>query len=118
MRKSVHFNKDKPIIYHKLTPSATLIEIYEIIYKCMYSTDMHFLHQLAERLPVPGCTKTHGYHVKNKPSTSMTQRACESKLPAIIRSSMHPCPGNKATIGCMVVYDARAANALSAGIKC
>ena len=48
----------------------------------------------------------------------MTQKACESKLLAVVRSSMHPCPGNWVTIGCVVVYDARTAYALSAGIKC
>ena len=31
---------------------------------------------------------------KNKPSTSMTQVACESNLRSVIRSSMHPCRGN------------------------
>ena len=31
---------------------------------------------------------------------------------------MHPCPGNWVAIGHAVVYFARAANTLSAGIKC
>ena len=31
---------------------------------------------------------------KNKPNTVMTQVACELKLRSVVRSSMHPCPGN------------------------
>ena len=55
---------------------------------------------------------------KNKPSTAMTQVACESKLRSVVRSSMHPCPENLIAIGRAVVYYAQAAHAFSAGIKC
>ena len=43
----------------------------------------------------------------------MTQAACQS----IVRSSMHPYPGNCVAIGHVVVFYARAAHAFSAGIK-
>ena len=55
---------------------------------------------------------------KNKPSTSMTHVACESKLRSIERSFIHPWPRNWVTIGRAVVYYARAPHAFSAGIKC
>ena len=42
----------------------------------------------------------------------------ESKLPSVVRSSMHPCPGNLVAIGCVVVYYAQASHAFSPGIKC
>ena len=48
----------------------------------------------------------------------MTSVAWESKVRSVTRSSMHPCPGNWMAIGRPVVYLARAAHALSAGIKC
>ena len=45
----------------------------------------------------------------------MTHVACKSKLRSVVRSPMHPCPGNWVAIGREVVYYARAANAFSAG---
>ena len=48
----------------------------------------------------------------------MTHVVCESKLRLVVRSSMHPCPGNWMTIGHAVVYFAQAAHSFSAGIKC
>ena len=54
----------------------------------------------------------------NRPSTSMTHVACETKLRSFVRSSMHICPGNVVAIGRAVVYYARAAHIFSAGIKC
>ena len=36
---------------------------------------------------------------KNKPSTSMTNVACESNIRSVTRSSMHPYPGNLVAIG-------------------
>ena len=48
----------------------------------------------------------------------MTQEACESKLRSVLRSSMHPYPGNWVAIGHAVVYYAWAAREISAGIKC
>ena len=44
--------------------------------------------------------------------------ACDPKLRLIVRSFMHPCPGNWVAIGRAVVYYARADQAFSAGIKC
>ena len=55
---------------------------------------------------------------KNKPSTSMTHVACESKLRSVVRSFIHPGLRSWVTIGRAVVYHARAAHAFSAGIKC
>ena len=55
---------------------------------------------------------------KDKPSTSMTQVACDEKLRSVLRSSMHPCPGNRVPIGRAVVYYARAAQTFSAKFKC
>ena len=55
---------------------------------------------------------------KNKPNTLMTHEACESKLRSVVRSSMHPYPGNWVAIGHAVVYYAWAAREFSAGIKC
>ena len=54
---------------------------------------------------------------KNKPSTSMTHVAFESKLRSVVRSSIHPCIRNCAAIRGAVVYYVRAAHAFSAGIK-
>ena len=51
---------------------------------------------------------------KNK-CTSMTHVPCESELGSVVRSSMHPYPGNLVAIGRADVYYARAS---SAGIKC
>ena len=48
----------------------------------------------------------------------MTHEACESKLRSVVRSSMHPYPGNWVAIALAVVYYAWAAHAFSAGIKC
>ena len=39
------------------------------------------------------------------------------KLRSVVRSSMHPCPGNWVVIGRAVVYNARAAHVFSAGIE-
>ena len=55
---------------------------------------------------------------KNKQNTLMTHEACESKLRSVVRSSMHPYPGNWVAIGYAVVYYAWAARIFSAGIKC
>ena len=55
---------------------------------------------------------------KDMPSTLMTHVACKSKLSSVVRSSMHPCPGNWVAIGSTDVYYARAAHAFSAVIKC
>ena len=54
---------------------------------------------------------------KNKPSTPMTHVACESKLRSVVKSSMHPCPGNWVAIGRAVVYHGRAAHTFSTGTK-
>ena len=48
----------------------------------------------------------------------MTDEACESKLRSLVRSSVHPYPGNPVAIGRAVVYYAWAAREFSAGIKC
>ena len=48
----------------------------------------------------------------------MTRVASETKLGSVVRSSMHPSPGNCVAIGRSIVYHARAAHAFSAGIKC
>ena len=46
----------------------------------------------------------------------MTHEACESKLCSFVRSSMHPYSlGNWVTVGCAVMYYARAAHAFSVG---
>ena len=48
----------------------------------------------------------------------MTHEACKSKLRSVVRSSMHPYPGNWVAIGRAVVYYALATRAFSAGIRC
>ena len=63
-------------------------------------------------------TKVYTTCQENKPSTSMTLVACESKLLSVVRSSMYPCPGNWVAIGRAILYYARAAHAFSVGIKC
>ena len=78
----------------------------------LYSTDILFLHQLT------ACAKPIDSMSKLKPSTLMTHIACELKLRSVLRLSMHPCPGNHVTIGCVVVYYTWDANAFSAGIEC
>ena len=77
-----------------------------------------FLHQSTVRLPVPGCKTPVNNMSKNKSNTATTLVSWESKLWSDVRSSMHPCPGNWVAIGRAVVYYARVAHALSAGIKC
>ena len=59
-----------------------------------YSADIYFLHQSTVRLPVHGCTNTHGVHVKKQ--AKHTNDSCsESKLlRLIVRSSTHQCPEN------------------------
>ena len=47
----------------------------------------------------------------------MTQVAFKSKLRSFVRSSLHLCPDNWLAIGRVVVYNARAAHAFSAGIR-
>ena len=54
----------------------------------------------------------------NKQSKSMTHVAWESKLHSVVKLFLHPCPGNRLTIGRAVVFYGRAAQAFSAGIKC
>ena len=49
---------------------------------------------------------------KNKPNTSMTHGPCDSKLCSVVRSCVHPWPGNWVAIGLAVVYYARAALAI------
>ena len=44
--------------------------------------------------------------------------AFEPKLRSVLRSYMHPCPGNWVEFGRAVVYYARSDQAFSAGIKC
>ena len=48
----------------------------------------------------------------------MTHEAFESNLRSVVRSSMHPYPGNWVAIGRAVVYYAWTAREFSAGIKC
>ena len=55
---------------------------------------------------------------KNKLGSQMTHVACKSKPCSVMKSSMHPCPGNWAAIRHAVVYYAKAAHAFSAAIKC
>ena len=46
----------------------------------------------------------------------MTHEACDSKLHLVVRSSMHPYPGNWVAIGHAVVYYTLAAHELNVGI--
>ena len=50
----------------------------------------------------------------------MTQEACESKLHvrSVVRSFLHPHPGNRVAIGRAVVYYAWADREFNEGIKC
>ena len=54
---------------------------------------------------------------KNKPSSSMTHVACESKLRLVLRSSLHPWPESFVESERTVLYYARDTQASSAGIK-
>ena len=74
------------------------------------------MHQSAGRLPVPGCTNNHGYHLNvNKPSTLMTHVAFTSKLRLVVRPYMHPCPGNLMTVGLAVVMTEHLVQELNVG---
>ena len=55
---------------------------------------------------------------KHKPNTSMTHIHWEWKLPSVVGSFMHACPGNWLSIKHAVRYYAWAAQAFSAGMKC
>ena len=84
-----------------------------------WNTDIQFLHKSTGRLPVPGCTNTHGLHVKMGQAHQLPcDVACDPKLRSVVRSSMHPCPRNWVAIGRMVVFYAQAANAFRVRIKC
>ena len=48
----------------------------------------------------------------NKPSTSITNVGCKSKLHTVVRPSSHSCAGNWVAIGLPVVYYARTAEHL------
>ena len=48
----------------------------------------------------------------------MTHEVCESKLGSVLRSSVHPYPGNWVAVGHAVIEYAWAAREFSAGIKC
>ena len=64
------------------------------------------------------CTNTRGLCVcQNKASTSMTHVCCKSKLRSVVRSLMHTSPGNWVAVRREVVYHARDACTLRAGIK-
>ena len=54
---------------------------------------------------------------ENRPSTSMTHVACELKLRSVARLYVHPCHGNWVAVGRSVVFYARAAHAISAGLN-
>ena len=47
----------------------------------------------------------------------MAHVARESKLSSVVRSFMHPCPGNCVLLEREVVYNAQVDHAFSAGIK-
>ena len=55
---------------------------------------------------------------ENKPDTTMTHVAFESKLRSVVRSSMYTCPGNWLTIEHGVVYYAWAVHAFCVKIEC
>ena len=55
---------------------------------------------------------------KDKPNACKTHEACESKLRLVVRSSMHPYPGEWVAFGHFVMYHAWAARELRARIKC
>ena len=55
------------------------------------------------------------YHVKNKPVTHVAN-VNQSYVRSVVRSFMHPWPGNWVAIGRVVVYYARAVRTYSAGI--
>ena len=54
----------------------------------------------------------------NKPNILMIHVACESKPRSVVRSSLHPCPGNWVAIRRAVAFYARAAHLFSAEINC
>ena len=101
---------------------SIMMSLYNLIITVLdhtqYSADIYFLHQSTVRLTVPGCTNTHGVHVKIQ--AKHTNDSCsESKLlRLIVGSSTHPCPENWVVIGRTVVYYTLTSRAFSAGIKC
>ena len=100
-------------------PDNVLVYTLEIVRRFFrYSSDILFLHQSTGGLPVAGCKTLVDSMSTSKPSSSMTNVACETKLHSVVTSSMHPCLGNCVAIGHAVVYHARTAHAFRAGIKC
>ena len=53
---------------------------------------------------MPGCVR-HCQKMNNKPSTFNNPRSLQIKATFIVRSSLHPCPGNWVAIGRAVVYN-------------
>ena len=74
-----------------------------------YSTDILFLHQSTGRLPVHGCTNTHGLHVnRNKAKHINDARSLRTKATfscEVNHASMHHAgPGTWLATGHVVVY--------------
>ena len=117
-------SSSKSVWFVKTIYGVNWSSLYFLVSKCcatcffIYSSDILFLHQSTGGLPVPGFKTLVDSMSTNKPSTSLTHVACETKLHSVVTSSMHPCLGNCVAIGHAVVYHARAAHAFRAGIKC
>ena len=59
-----------------------------------YSKDIYFLYHSTGRLPVPGCTNTHGQHVKKRDKRINDPRSLRIKATfscEVIHAPMHPC---------------------------
>ena len=89
---------------------------------CCFHIYVHYRHLIPAPVNRTSATawlyKNMNIMSKNKPNTSRTYVACESKLHSVVRSSMHPCTVNCIACGCTVVYFVRAAHAFSAVIIC
>ena len=92
-----------------------------LFYSCQ-SQYKHLIPAPVDRTPASAWLYKHPRRTckNNKPSTSMTSVACESKLYPVVRVSVHTCtcPGSWLANSHTVVYYALATRAFSTGIRC
>ena len=98
--------------------SLFLHQIKFLLHWIIHVQVIHFTPAPVDRTSASAWSYKHPWIKCQKPSTPMTNVACESKLLSVLRSSMHTWQENCVAIGRVVVYYARHAHAFSAGIKC
>ena len=94
---------------HQLSPREVWLDTIQTINSCNSRPDI--CQCLIVQAPIDNMSK-------NKPSTLMTQVACESRLCSVVRSEITHSQETRFKIKGAVVYFALAAHTFSVGIKC